>query len=443
MALRFFLRSDMFQFRWTWLDTFMAFQVIALYQAYVRNPTGLAIFGGGVFGGRSYFDYAVAIAGYFLLANVKTEARIFKKVVVAVIIVNVADDLLRAATNLSGGLARFVARFYGNVDYQGFEGGSSFTYDLDTRFGGFMNIGLTLCLICFAFRRPLSCALPIPPWPFFLMCLSSIFIFFSGFRSALIRAGCYFIAGSLIRKKPQDIAIAAVAGFLFIFTLGATVGLKDLPMGAQRVLSFLPFEVSSEVRAAAKASSDWRFEMWKIVLTTDRYIQNKMFGDGFGYTKAEHNAQMSALEGKSFYGGDSIDMFIAKGSYHGWHVEAIRFTGYFGLLVGLCLLFGFAKYAWKAIRHYYNTPYANYVIFICMPFLIEPFFHLFVFGSYKSTFIELISAAGIVRLLDNMRVWELAEARQQQPAVPGEGSATVVGREPLAITRARVAQSRR
>lgn len=416
MVMRFLLRSPMFQFRWTWLDTFMVFQIVALWQAYLRNPTGLAIFGGGTLGGRAYFDYAVAITGYFLLAFVKTDVQTFKRVALCVIVVNVFDDLLRAATNLSGSLAQVVARFYGNVEYQATLEGSTFAYDADTRFGGFLGIGLTLCLICFSFRRPLSCLFPLPLWPFLCMCASGVFILLSGFRSSLIRAGCYFIAGSFIRRKPLDIAVASIAAALGVFMMGATVGLTNLPMGAQRVLSFLPFEVSEDVRASANASSDWRFKMWKIVLTSDKYIQNKWFGDGFGYSRAEHEAQMKAMEGKGYYAGDSIDMFIAKGSYHGWHVEAIRFTGVFGLVIGLFLLFGFARYAWKDIRHFQGTEYFNYVIFICMPFLIEPFFHLFVFGSYKSSFIELISAAGIVRLLDNIRVRELAEARVTPPA---------------------------
>jgi hypothetical protein len=443
MAARFLMRSPMFTFRWTWLDTFMFFQVIALWQAYIRNPTGLALFGGDVYGGRAYFDTAVAITGYFLLGFVKTDAPTFKKVALAIIIVNVADDSLRALSNLSGTFAQSMARFYGNVDWSGYELGSALTYDLDTRFGGFLFIGLTLCLICFAFRRPLSCALPVPLWPFVLMIISSVFIFFSGFRSGLIRAAMYFMAGSLIRRKPMDIVFAAVGGSIFLFILGATVGLTSLPMTAQRVLSFLPFEVSPEIRAAAQGSSDWRFEMWKIVLTSDRYIKNKMFGDGFGYSKVEHEAQMAATEGVRSYQGDGIEMFMMKGSYHGWHVETIRCTGVFGLVIGVCLLFGFAHYAWKAIRHYQNTPYANYVIFVSLPFLIEPFYHILIFGSPKSTYIEVLFAAGIVRLLDNLRVRELAEAKQNLPAAANTLPPENARREPLAITRARIAQSRR
>jgi len=415
MALRFLMRSPMFTFRWTWLDTFVIFQAFALWQAYLRNPTGLALFGDDTFGGRPYFDYAVAITCYFLLSVVKTDIQTFKKVAILVIIANLGDDLLLAATNLSGNLSVAVGRFYSNVVYESNAAGADFTYDVNTRFGGFKEIGITLALMCFAFRRPLSCAIPKPLWPFLCAIASLVFVLLSGFRSSLIRVACYFIAGSLIRRKPLDIAAAAAAGTLLILVTGATLGLSHLPMGVQRVLSFLPFEVSDEAKYGAKASSDWRFEMWKIVLTSDKYIQNKLLGDGFGYSKAEHYAQMKAMEGTGNYDGDSIDMFIAKGSYHGWHVEAIRFTGVFGLIIGLFLLFGFARYAWKAVKHYRYSEYFSYVLFICIPFLIEPFFYIFVFGSYKSGFVELIAAAGIIRLLDNIRVAELSALRLHAP----------------------------
>jgi hypothetical protein len=67
MVMRFLMRSPMFNFRWTWLDLVMLAQAAALWQSYLRNPTGLALFGGDTYGGRPYIDYAVAITSYFLL----------------------------------------------------------------------------------------------------------------------------------------------------------------------------------------------------------------------------------------------------------------------------------------------------------------------------------------------------------------------------------------
>lgn len=417
MMMRFLMRSPMFQFRWTWLDFMMLAQIAALWQSYLRNPTGLALFGGETLGGRPYFDYAVAIVSYFLLTIVKTDIKTLKKVVIVVITANILDDLIRATSTLSGTFARFVAQFYGNVDFEANFQGAAYEVDvMNTRFGGFAGLGLTLCLICYAFRRPLSCIVPIPIWAFFANFFGVIFILFSGFRSGLVQIGCYFIAGSLIRRRPFDAVLAGVAGGTIVLIYGAAFGLSGLPMPVQRALSFLPFEVSAQAKHAAESSSDWRFEMWRLVLSSDKYIKNKMLGDGFGFSRAEHEAQMKAVEGFGAYAGDSIDMFIAKGSYHGWHVEAIRFTGVLGLVIGVILLFGFASSAWKGMKHFKGTEYFGCVCFICIPIFIEPFFHIFVFGSYKSTFIQLIAMAGIVRLIDNIRANELAQLPLQESA---------------------------
>lgn len=226
----------------------------------------------------------------------------------------------------------------------------------------------------------------------------------SGFRSELIKVVCYFIAGSWIRKRLFDVVAGGAALLLLGCLVLGIVGARALPYGVQRTISFLPVEVDPDIRASAEGSSDWRFEMWRLVLTSDRYISNKMLGDGFGYTMAEHQAQVSEelglLRGTSR--GDSIDAFIAKGSYHGWHVEAIRFTGVAGLLVGILILLALARYAFVLVRHYSGSPFFPYAAFICIPFIIEPFFTLFVFGSYKGSFITYIARAGMLRMLYNL-----------------------------------------
>jgi hypothetical protein len=415
MVLCFLIRSPMFQFRWTWLDLVMLAQVVVLWQSYVRNPTGLALFGGDTFGGRPYFDYAVAIMSYFLLTVIRTDIKTLKKVIIVVIAANVFDDLIRTISALSGSFNRLVALVYGNVDSEVNMQGASYEFDImNTRFTSFAGLGLTLCLICYSFRRPLSCLVPRPFWAFVSNLFGLILILFSGFRSGLIQIGCYFIAGSMIRRRPVDAVVAGIAGGLTLLIFGAVFGLSGMPMPVQRVLSFIPLEVSDAVRHSAQSSSDWRFKMWHIVLSSDKYIKNKLLGDGFGYSRAEHEAQMKALDGTGHYAGDSIDMFIAKGSYHGWHVEAIRFTGVLGLVIGIILLFGFANSAWKGMTHFRGTEYFGYICYICIPIFIEPFFHIFVFGSYKSTFIQLIAMAGIVRLIDNIRANELATLPAQK-----------------------------
>ena len=217
----------------------------------------------------------------------------------------------------------------------------------------------------------------------------------------------------------MDFVIAGAPVIVFV-ALMLAVGPRSLPMAAQRTLSFLPIDVDPSIRESAEASSDWRFEMWRLVLTSDRYIKNKMFGDGFGFSAAEHEAQVQSSMGVRKYTGDSIDAFIAKGSYHGWHVEAIRFTGVLGLIIGLIILFMFAKHAWILIKHHRGTDFEPYALFLCIPFVIEPFFTIFVFGSYKGSFITYIAMSAMLRLCYGLYLEEQSRLLQEQKATREE-----------------------
>lgn len=397
---RFLMRKAEFRYRFCWMDLLMVLQILALVQAYLRNPTGLAVLGStDAIGGRPYMDYSMAIFAYFLLASVKTDMRTVKRVILCMVILSFADQFLMASTSFSGTLSQAVGKFYSNVDYSSNAAGAAYSFDLGTtRFTSLAGLGVVLSQILFSFNRPLECFLPFRPLRFLWTLFTIAVIMLSGFRSNLIKMICFFVAGTVIRRKPIDFILAAAPAVILLSAI-LIVGPKSLPMAAQRTISFLPIEVDASIRESAEGSSDWRFEMWRLVLTSDRYIKNKILGDGFGFSAAEQEAQTQDALGLRKYSGDSIDAFIAKGSYHGWHVEAIRFTGAMGLVVGLLILFVFARHAWVVINYHHGTEYFPFVVFIGIPFLIEPFFTLFVFGSYKGSFITYIAMSGMLRLV--------------------------------------------
>lgn len=413
---RFLMRKKNFTYRFCWMDALMVLQILALAQAYVRNPTGLAILGSTTtIGGRPYMDYGMAIFAYFVLATVKTEVKIVKRVILCMILVALADQFLMAATSFSGSLSRAVGKIYSNVDYAANAGGAGYAVDFaTTRFTSLAGLGVVLSQILFSFNRPLECVLPWRPLRFLTLLFTGVVVMLSGFRSNLIKMACFFIAGTVVRRKPIDFVVAAAPAIVFLSVL-LMVGPKTLPMAVQRTLSFLPIEVDASIRESAEGSSDWRYEMWRLVLTSDRYIKNKALGDGFGFSAVEQEAQVQDALGLRKYSGDSIDAFIAKGSYHGWHVEAIRFTGALGLVIGILILFTFARSAWVTINHHRGTDFFPYAVYLCIPFLIEPFYTLFVFGSYKGSFITYIAMSGMLRLLYGLTLEERRLHAAEQP----------------------------
>jgi hypothetical protein len=50
-------------------------------------------------------------------------------------------------------------------------------------------------------------------------------------------------------------------------------------------------------------------------------------------------------------------------------------------------------------------------LFICVPFLIYPFYLMLVFGQYKQEFAGILVASAMIKILDNIRIREIAETR--------------------------------
>jgi hypothetical protein len=84
----------------------------------------------------------------------------------------------------------------------------------------------------------------------------------------------------------------------------------------------------------------------------------------------------------------------------------------------------FFKYALTLIRHFRGRQEFGYILFICMPYLIYPFYYMLVFGSYRNAFPVVLAGAGLLKILDTIRVRELAAARADAPVALREPSQT-------------------
>ena len=100
---------------------------------------------------------------------------------------------------------------------------------------------------------------------------------------------------------------------------------------------------------------------------------------------------------------------MRRGSYHGFHVQTIRMTGYIGLLAVLIMLGVFLRHAWSHIQYFRGRPEWGFVLFVCVPFLIFPFYAMLVFGDYRVGLPRVIIRAGFLKMLWNIR---FAEARE-------------------------------
>jgi hypothetical protein len=415
--LRFSLRRQKeFTFRWSWLDLAILLQAFVISQAYIRNPSGVALFGGDTVGGKAYFVYAFAVIIYFMLAVVATNIRMFRLTVILMILMGILDSMLGLASEFLPGLAALVLPIYSGVSFTSASGDVGANAETD-RVNSGKSVGDIMGRAAFTLFPPASTLNPTHLLRFLMMIVAIGTTLISGYRSSMGLLVIYFVVGSLVRGRMRDLV---VAGFIVFIGLAGImmVGVDKLPFGAQRILSVLPVGVDERIKDGAENSSEWRFNMWRLALTTDRYIQNKLLGDGFSFRADELAAAQDAAFGdrRRSKGMTTEDIMLSRGSYHGFHVEAIRMTGVLGLVCALVALGIFFRCALRHIRYYKGRAEWGYVLFICVPFLIHPFYLMLVFGDYRFGFPDLMITAGMLKILDNIRRAESLELSRQSPA---------------------------
>ena len=414
--LRWSTRQQPLRFRWTGLDTAVLLVALTILQAFLRNPTGLSVLGGSVAGGRPYIVFAIAVTAYILLGLADADFRSWRWAVLGYIFCTFVDRTVLLWSGISPKFAQVVFSFYTNVSFAATYSLDYSTNVLDTRITEFGGLGSLLGLIACTFWRPVAALDLTKPWRALVAGSAVVLTLLGGFRGALARLYVNFSIGSLLRRKPLDVIVVSFVSVILVAVVITSTPTASLPYTVQRLLTMVPgVRVRSDIEQSAKASSELRFEMWKLALTSDRYIHNKLLGDGFQYSSAELAARQARVLGdlRLTGGMTTQEMFMATGSYHGFHAETIRFTGVVGLLAATVALVTFAVFAMRAIRHYRDSRYWGFVLFLCMPFLIHPFWYWLVFGAYRSDFIDLIAMAGMLKIIEQTR---LSELRQTAPA---------------------------
>lgn len=417
--LRFALRRPDFIFRFDILDAVVLLQLVAIGQAYARNPTGLLMFGGDIAGGKSYFVFVAAVMAYFGIALARPDKKLFKRVVILMILTAIGDGLLATISEKSAAIAATVLPIYSNVSFYAAAGGDT-VRDLATSRGGlgYSYLGKALVMPCICLLRPLLALSPARPMFFVATMLGSGLMLLSGFRSGAVYLAVVFIVSAMLRRKISDVFVVSLAGILGLAILLMSGNVRDLPFGIQRVLSILPVDVSSAAKADAEDSTRWRVEMWKLALGTDRYIHNKVLGDGFAISSREMQAIIDQMNGIETASESSQDRMLAQGAYHGFHVETIRFTGVLGLVCAIIMMAVAFRKALQLVRAYRHHELFPYVVYICIPFLIYPFWSMLIFGSYRTEFPQFMAMAGLLKMLDNLRRSEAAVPVVQKEEAP-------------------------
>ena len=391
---------------------------IFVVQAYMRNPVGVAATGSNMVGGRPYFEMAVSVACFFLLSTIQMPARLVNVAAGTSIAGGFASAVLATITFSIPAVGNQIARVYAIVGTGVFGVGGNAG-------GGLMRLPYMREFVrptttwLLARHSPLQLFSPNRPMVVLVTLFTMAAALLSGYRAMVLWMGLMVVAACLIRRRYLDLMAMILGGVMLMGVMMIGQGnVFKLPVVLQRGLSFLPGAWDSRVKQDAEASTEWRLVMWRLALTTDRYIQNKLLGDGFGVSRHEMLSQIEMWKSGRRTDEAEQDFYMKSGGYHSGPVESIRRVGYIGLFFLLVCQILMARFAWQMINRTRGSPYFFAAMVFGLPLIVQPAEFIFIFGTFKESVTLICINGGFLRMLLNALSQETAELAEPAETVP-------------------------
>jgi hypothetical protein len=398
---------------WIWVN------IIYIATTFIRNPVGFAAIGGSArVGGKPYIDLILGLMTYLMLIRYRISPKSANSLPIYFVIISAFNAFAGGVSMLLPGLGNVLGKFY-----SGFAGSALSEYGQtietvvgETRLGFLSGLGSTLILYCISSVNPIH-FLKINKIKFlFLYFTGYIMILLAGFRNGIIAAILQTAVAIFIRDR-----FVGVVKFLFLIFCVVIAGILlsyssiNLPYTFQRALCFLPGNWDEAAKADARGSSEWRFEMWKMALTSDKYIRSKFFGDGFGFLRTDFEKGLDIMYGRAQLGVNESaqEQFLLDGDFHSGPVSSIRFVGYVGLVLFMILLVNAFLFAKKIILNLIGTPFESIGLFVGIPIIIYPIFFVFIFGDYRTAIVDILYLVGMMKLLAS----SLDQYKRKEPQV--------------------------
>ena len=368
---------------------------LCIVQVYLRNPVGLGMFGTSSVGGKAYFLSGLAFVASWIYGSMKVPAKELKWAMNLSLLCSFLGIPINELRTRSG-LAAMEANEVGQSDTYADEGAA-------TRNGALGGIGITLSRWIASMVHPLkACFHPI--WaPLILISLACAAG--SGFRNTIAIVGLTYVVALAYRGGWPSIILASLMGILGIASLSIINIIAPLPPNVQRALTPFPGTWEQRYKDDAKGSSEWRYEMWKEALLTERWIENKWFGDGLGMSALElergqnlyHNKVTRSISGITVHQENAM----AAGDYHSGPVQTIRVVGYVGLIILLAAMIRNAVHAHRMIMRCKGTEWTNFSLYFAIPIITSPIIFTFVFGDFGRAASAVFMGGAFLRLVRN------------------------------------------
>jgi hypothetical protein len=362
--------------------------VVTLITAWYRGGIGLRAMGSESYGGKRYIYIFAAIISFYALSFLRVPPERVRHYV---------------AYYFLGGLTHIIPNliaFAGPAFYIGFV---LFSYDyavpqIQTQFlgGDILRLGGFALAMQFTFFYLLA-RFPIREffsmnrlWLPFLTLAVVVIATLGGFRSSLILMALVFgVKFSLDRLLFTRLFFALLlAGVLMTAAMIPVV--DKLPFSIQRTMSFIPFmPVDPLVRMDAFASTDWRLQMWAVLMEDlPKYL---LIGKGYVIDPTDmYMVEHSMLRGFV----TNYEAALVAGDYHSGPLSVLMNFGIPGALawlafcvISLRALIRNFRYGEERWRNYNGLILALYITKLILFFLI--------FGDFATQLYEFTGLLGL------------------------------------------------
>jgi hypothetical protein len=382
-----------------WPDFLVALNVGYLLITFARNPVGLYFLGSDRVGGRPYFNVAIAVVAFWILKRVTLNTKEARFLPIAVLLGVLIVFLLGVIASLFPDTAPLIGMLYSGVDTSNVAAALYDPAPSVDRLFEVKNLGILFFLALCSYYRPLTLCAPIFPGRFLLFITSILAILLSGFRSLVAYSSAYFLLASYFRKGLREVLLVIMIGTMGLtFIAVANNKLFSLPLSAQRALSFLPGNWDYTAKKDAEGSAEWRFAMWREAFK-GRFISDRVFGDGFGFSIRELYAMAQLRSRPLVTNEEEQEHMLIVGGFHSGPISTLRFVGIFGLILYYLLLIGTAIRAWETISIARGTAYFPVSLFVGLPLVWSPLHFTIIFGGYDSALPDSIFGLALLEVV--------------------------------------------
>lgn len=402
VGLLFLTRKIQFDFKFRFPHFLGVIVILCVAQAYIRHPAGMAIFGAGNVGGRPYFIVGLAVIGSFILSTIRVAPRDLLSARKFAVTGGIFTIIVQWMSYIPGlGLPMTIAFGTGNLSFM--DSGEVKSEGAGRNVAGSATAE-ALPPIVIGYVSPMK-SLFGNRWT--LIVGFAIFgALISGFRSQLALAALTFAFGIFYWNGIRGVIAGAMVGIVSLIFLIAINAFYPLPGKVQRALSFLPGSWEQRYVDEGKDSTDWRVAIWEEALLTDRWIENKILGDGLGFTKEELSMQQGLQDGSMSLGGfgglsDQQVTILVNGDYHSGPVSLVRTIGYVGLVIFIIAILVLGVACHRLLRRYRGSPHFGILAIFLIPAIVHPIYFLFIFGGFSLDLPFFFLNLGFYGLLKN------------------------------------------